>query len=214
MLHYPKIPGSRGCPSGRCLAFEKYDGTNLHFDWDRDFGWHAFGTRRDAFNLNAEGIGQFDLAHPGLEECVSDFHNTLAGGLEQVFRDHSSYQNFNGLKVFAEFIGLGSFAGMHRPGEQKRLVPFDVEAEGFGLLGPRQFVDDFGHLPIARVVYEGKLTGQFAEDVRAGKYGVAEGVVCKGGRGGPDLWMAKIKTYAYLARLKAAFSDRWEDYWE
>src|SRR5580704_5591419 len=47
MLHYPKIPGSRNCPSGPCIAFEKYDGTNLHWDWDRDFSFHAFGTRRD-----------------------------------------------------------------------------------------------------------------------------------------------------------------------
>jgi hypothetical protein len=58
------------------------------------------------------------------------------------------------------------------------------------------------------------LTGKFADDVRTGKYGVAEGVVCKGGEGGPDLWMAKIKTHAYLERLKRAFADRWEEYWE
>ncbi len=82
------------------------------------------------------------------------------------------------------------------------------------MVGPDQFVTDFGHLPIARVVYQGKFTGRFAEDVRTGKYGVAEGVVCKGGKGGPDLWMAKVKTDAYQAKLKAAFADRWEDYWE
>jgi len=46
-------------------------------------------------------------------------------------------------------------------------------------------------------VYEGKLTGKFAEDMRTGKYVVEEGMVCKGGTGGTDLWMAKIKTYAY-----------------
>jgi hypothetical protein len=95
-----------------------------------------------------------------------------------------------------------------------RLVLFDVWAEGFGMVGPRQFADDFGHLPIARVVYEGRLSGKFADDVRTGKYGVAEGVVCKGGKGGPDLWMVKIKTHDYLERLKQAFADRWEDYWE
>jgi len=55
VLHYPKIPGSRDAPGGRCVAFEKYDGTNLHWDWDRDFGWHAFGTRRDSFNLTSIG---------------------------------------------------------------------------------------------------------------------------------------------------------------
>jgi hypothetical protein len=25
--------------------FEKLDGTNLHWYWNRAFGWHAFGTR-------------------------------------------------------------------------------------------------------------------------------------------------------------------------
>jgi hypothetical protein len=44
--------------------------------------------------------------------------------------------------------------------------------------------------------------------------GVVEGVVCKGGSGGVDVWMVKIKTYAYMERLKQAFADRWEEYWE
>ena len=48
MLHYPKMPDSRNCPDGRCLAFEKYDGTNLHWEWEREFGWHSFGARRDS----------------------------------------------------------------------------------------------------------------------------------------------------------------------
>ena len=47
MLYYPKIPGSRHCPDRRCVAFEKYDGTNLHWDWDRDFSWHAFACLRN-----------------------------------------------------------------------------------------------------------------------------------------------------------------------
>lgn len=64
------------------------------------------------------------------------------------------------------------------------------------------------------MVYRGKFTGQLAEDVRRGNCDVAEGVVCKGGKGGDDLWMAKVKTYAYLERLEQAFADRWEEYWE
>jgi hypothetical protein len=75
-------------------------------------------------------------------------------------------------------------------------------------------VADFGHLHIARVVYEGKLTGTFAEEVRSGKYEVAEGVVCKGESAGDHVWMVKIKTNAYLVRLKQAFAERWEEYWE
>ena len=103
---------------------------------------------------------------------------------------------------------------MHREDDAKELRLFDVQVEPFGMIGPAQFVRDFARLPIARVVYEGRLTGKFAEDVRNGKYGVAEGVIGKGGTGGPDVWMVKIKTHAYLERLKQAFADRWEDYWE
>jgi hypothetical protein len=194
LLHYPKIPGSRDAPDDRCIAFEKYDGTNLHWDWDRDFGWHSFGTRRDEFNLTEAGIALFAQRHAHLRECVDVFRSTLADGVEQVFRDHPGYREYQALKVFTEFLGPNSFAGLHKANDPKELRLFDVLAEPFGILGPKQFRSDFGHLPIARVVYEGRLTGKFAEDVRVGKYGVAEGVVCKGGSGGDDLWMVKIKT--------------------
>lgn len=214
MLHYPKIPGSGSLPDGRCVAFEKYDGTNLHWDWDRDFGWHSFGTRRDEFNLGANGIRAFSEAHSQLRECGDVFHATLSEGLDRIFREVDAYRQFTSFKVFTEFMGPNSFAGLHRDGDPKELRLFDVWADGYGFIGPAQFVADFGHLNVARIVYRGRLTGQFAEDVRQGRYGVAEGVVCKGGAGGIDLWMVKIKTAAYMARLKQAMADRWEEYWE
>jgi hypothetical protein len=52
------------------------------------------------------------------------------------------------------------------------------------------------------------------EDVRDGKYGVAEGVVCKGGSDPSNLWMVKIKTSAYMQKLKQTFQKDWEAYWE
>ena len=58
---------------------------------------------------------------------------------------------------------------------------------------------------------QGKLTGKFAEDVRTGKFKVSEGVVCKGVKGS---WMAKIKTYEYMERLKRFDPKNWEQYWE
>jgi hypothetical protein len=213
-LHYPKISTSRDAPNARCIAFEKYDGTNLHWDWDRDFGWHAFGTRRDEFNFAEAGIAEFARKHAHLRQCVDIFQTTIAAGAERVFREHPSYGGFQSFKVFTEFLGPNSFAGLHKEDDPKALKLFDVWAEPYGMIGPGQFVADFGHLPIARVVYTGKLTGRFADDVRSGKFGVSEGVVCKGGSGGADLWMAKIKTHAYMARLKQAFADRWEEYWE
>ena len=89
VLHYPKIPGSKDAPLGRCVAFEKYDGTNLHWDWDRDFGWHAFGTRRDEYNLTPVGVEQFARGHAHLGEAPTLFLAGLADGIERVFRENA-----------------------------------------------------------------------------------------------------------------------------
>ncbi len=214
MLHYPKIPDSRNSPSGRCIAFEKYDGTNLHWDWEREFGWHGFGTRRDMFNLDSHGIEKFTFAHKHLKECVPIFFKDLADQIEKIFIEHSNYQSFDDFKVFTEFLGTNSFAGLHKANDPKDLKLFDVWAEPFGMIGPEQFITDFGHLNSAHVVYKGKLTGRFVEDVRQGKYGVNEGVVCKGVKGGKDIWMVKIKTYAYMEKLEKSVAQNWENYWE
>lgn len=213
MLHYPKIPGSSAAPQGRCVAFEKLDGTNLHWGWDRDFGWHAFGTRRDESNLTPDGVAAFAATHPGLEDAAPTFLETLAAPLDHVLRTHPGDSAGCEFKAFTEFLGPHSFAGAHRPDDPKRVVLFDVWAGGHGFIGPERFVAAFGHLPTPRVVYRGRLTGAFLEAVREGRYGVAEGVVCKGGDG-ETAWMVKVKTYHYQDRLRAAFADRWGDFWE
>ena len=213
MLYYPKIPDSGAAPQGKCVAFEKLDGTNLHWCWEREFGWHAFGTRRDEFNLTPDGGAAFGSAHPGLEEATAVFRATLSDPLDAILREHPNYTAFTAVRAFTEFLGENSFAGAHVP-EPKRAVLFDVWAEGYGFVSAQQFVADFGSLPIPRVVYQGKLTGTFLEAVRTGKYGVTEGVVCKGGAGGGDVWTVKVKTDDYLERLKRSFGARWEDYWE
>jgi hypothetical protein len=210
MLYYPKIPSSKGCPGGRCIAFEKYDGTNLHFDWHQDFGWHSFGTRRDAFNLDPRGIAAFHAAHPGLDGVAALFRSISGDIIDRL--PHSSEW-----RVFAEFLGDQSFAGAHVDGDTKRLVLFDVvnlEAADFMIMDPFEFDTTFkGASYAARIVFRGKFSGRLTEDVRRGKFDVEEGVVIKGGSG-PKLWMAKVKTDAYLERLKAAKGDRWEDFWE
>ena len=124
-----------------------------------------------------------------------------------MLRDNPKSESYDSVKAFTELFGPNSFAGMHKPDDPKQLVLFDIWAEGYGFLIPWQFVADFGHLPIARVVCEGPVS-RFAEDVRAGKYDVAEGVVCNGGAGGADLWMVKVKTHAYRGKLQQAFADK------
>lgn len=197
-----------------CVAFEKYDGTNLHFRWHRDFGWHAFGTRRDEFNFDNAGEHEFARRHKQLWNAPELFRTSLADQIADVLRGHVTFRESEEVTVFAEYFGEHSFAGLHKNEDAKRLVVFDVMMRDRWILGPLMFLEVFRDLPVARVVFQGRFTGAFAEDVRIGKYNVTEGVVCKAGTGGDDLTMAKIKTYAYMKRLKDAFGQNWEQYWE
>ena len=205
------MPGGGEAPLETCVAFEKYDGTNLHWVWDCELGWYAFGTRRDRYDLDAVGISQFSAAHVGLEAAATIFLSEWAEPLTEVLREHNFYDS-NELIVFTEFLGPNSFAGRHRSEDPKQLVLFDLQTD-FGFLHPNKFIDHFAALPIARVVYQGKLTGKFSQQVREGRYDVNEGVVCKGGDD-KSIWMVKIKTNAYMDRLKQAFASDWENYWE
>jgi hypothetical protein len=81
-------------------------------------------------------------------------------------------------------------------------------------MSPVEFLKYFGKIKSAKVIYTGKLNGPFIHAVRSGQYGVKEGVVCKGGGGGKDIWMVKIKTDAYLKKLKEVFQDKWRNFWE
>ncbi|MEH1919505.1 RNA ligase family protein [Nostoc sp.] len=211
-LVYPKIPDSKNCPWERCIAFEKYDGSNLHWVWNFELGWYAFGTRRDRFDLDEQGIKQFNAAHPGLEEAPDIFNREFANALEGVFRENQNYQ-YPEITVFTEFFGTNSFAGMHKQDEPKQLILFDVQNDRY-IIHPEQFLQDFSSFNIARVVYSGKLTGKFIHDVREGKYDVNEGVICKGGKNLNSLWMVKIKTYSYQKKLQQFFPDDWQSYWE
>ena len=211
-LAYPKIPGSSAAPLERCVAFEKYDGTNLHWVWERELGWYAFGMRRNRYDLDEIGIAEFNANHSGLTDAIDIFRRDFAEPLEQVFVNNTEYLRPR-ITVFTEYFGPNSFAGLHKSDDEKQLILFDVETVS-GMVPPEKFVADFSEFNIARVIYRGKLTGKFATDIREGRYDVTEGVVCKGGTTSDKLWMVKIKTNAYMLRIKEAFQNDWESYWE
>jgi len=235
-LVYPKIPDGKLCPLTKCIAYEKYDGTNLHWIWKRnsnkpnDGTWTHFGTRRDQFELNEQGITDFNKAHPGLEEAVPIFNRTYRKLGSYPISHKYGPDVGNEVTLFTEFLGDKSFAGMHQSDDPKRLILIDVSVtyKNVGMVDPSQFCIDYGHFDdhpknqagskipeyhFSRFIYEGKYTGQFVEDVRTGKYNVGEGVVCKGMYAG-KVHMVKIKTNAYMERLKVEFKDKWKNYWE
>jgi hypothetical protein len=121
-----------------------------------------------------------------------------------------------------EFIGPESFAGLHNKLDKKELILIDVCVYKRGIVLPREFAKNFGHVRSAEVVYEGPYNREFVDAVKAGKYPVKEGVVAKGVEIGKKknpqhgLWMSKVKTDAWLAELKnrAALSEEFRKAWE
>lgn len=223
-LVYPKIPGCEEFWPAKCIAFEKYDGTNLHWVWNKDKGFYAFGTRRDRYDLNEEGIAQFKEEHPGLEEAPDLFiasykHLGDEGGpIQREYGPRSERADSSGdVIVFTEFLGEKSFAGSHVADDPKRLVLIDVKTD-WGFIGPDELCKDFQNIEkegyhFPRILYSGKYIGQLAVDIREGRYNVNEGAVIKGVAHG-IVYMSKVKTNAYGRRLKEEFKDEWRNYWE
>ena len=174
-LIYPKIPENSDKFHGKCIAFEKYDGTNLHWKWDPQEGWTHFGTRRTQFTLDERGILGFQFNHMEVRSAPRIFNDILRDKLTMFLCKHSVYSVSNVI-VFTEFYGPNSFAGNHEITDEHQLILIDVMVNG-RLLAPEVFIKDFSQFGSAQVIYTGKYSGQFAEDVRKGKYNVNEGVV-------------------------------------
>jgi hypothetical protein len=196
MLQYPSITrwqDSRGIGKP-CIAFYKYDGSNLRWEWSLKRGFYKYGSRTQLFDQTSEQFG----------EAIPLFQDLMAKDIANIVTDE--YGRTERIIAFTEFFGENSFAGTHVLEDKKHLILFDVSVYKKGFIEPRKFVKMFGACPwTAKVVYEGNMNIPFIEDIRNGKYPVYEGVICKG-----DGWSAKIKTLEYLERLKNTFPDTWE----
>lgn len=207
-LAYPKITGTKNFPAKNCIGFYKYDGSNISFCWSKNKGFYAFGTRKTRFDLTSEGIEDFNAAHPGLEEVFPTFDSKF-----KTIQNHNGLSEYDNLIFFTEFLGDSSFAGQHKPGEPKKLILFDVQTEK-GFVPPEEFIKCFDSITdIASVFYEGKYTGQLVNDIRNGKYNLHEGAILKAYKN-DVIYMAKVKTNAYMEKLKTSFKNDWINYWE
>jgi hypothetical protein len=209
MKTYWSIEGpTRTAPKSHCIAFDKLDGSNLRFEWSRKRGWWKFGTRRRLFDENDHEYGK----------AISVFLEKYGDSIPQVF-SQKQYKRPEKTIVFCEFYGPSSFAGFHDFSENMTVTLIDVAILKRGLVLPKQFVDDFGHLDIPKVIYEGNFNKEFIQEVKEGKYSVSgEGIVAKGiilGKKKNDqhgLWMRKVKTQWWLDELKkrAEKDDRYK----
>ncbi len=195
MKQYLEIQGPNKAPRQYCIAFDKYDGSNIRAEWTRKRGWDKFGSRKVLM----------DETHP-LGDAIDIFLNTYGDDLEKIFKKDKLFRNCQNVTVFGEYFGPNSFAGWHNPDDEKEIVMFDISIHKKGMMSPRDFVKMFGHLKIPKIIYEGNFNESFIQDVKDGKYPVVEGVVAKGnlphGRPPHNLWMAKVKTKTWIDKLK------------
>lgn len=213
MKTYPSIAHSSKAPRKPCYIFVKYDGSNIRFEYSKKRGWYKFGTRRLLFDETSP----FGPAIPLFKEKYAD-------DLEKVFKTSKLFHGVDGVTVFCEWFGAKSFAGQHDENDPKNLVLFDVNPNKKGFLGPKEFLDEFGHLKVAELIEFGHMNDELINHVRTENFDVVdfrskydiktevpEGVICKGGSGKlHDLWMCKIKSQRYYDELKKRHPADWE----
>lgn len=212
MIEYPTILHAAKAPRKPCIAFEKLDGSNIRIKWTQKKGFCLFGSRTQLF----------DESHPSLKEAISLFKTKYESVLDWMFR--GGVGDFAGEReviCFAEFFGEKTLAGIHVDDDPKDLVLFDIlvghKTPTFVLPQDLIKLSKRYNFEIPDIEYQGNLNDQFINDVKAGRYSVKEGVVCKytelndqfmGGVG-----MVKIKTNDYFEQLKAIYNKDWEKHW-
>lgn len=209
MIEYPSIQNSSKAPRKKCIVFEKMDGSNFRAKWTQKRGFDVYGTRTQLI----------DETTPMWGEMVTVFKSDAEEKFHEYFKKY--FKNEREIIVFGEFLGENSFAGRHEQ-EPHKIVFFDVLVgnKNRKFMLPQEFmkIQKYVFVDIPRVIYTGNLNEELIKQVRNDEFNTPEGVICKGteyvGNASGGVWMAKIKTQAYLDKLKARLGDEWEKYAE
>lgn len=178
-------------------AFDKLDGQNLRFECNFKRGFYKFGSRTQMISDKDEQFG------PALNMFLEKYSEPL---MSILYKNYSKTK-FDNFTVFSEYCGPNSFAGRHVEGEKLDVILFDIWLYKKGWVTPQKLIDDFGHLGIPKVIYQGKLTDSFIKDIQDDKFNLNEGVIAKG-LDKQDVFMCKIKTKKWLERVKSELGEK------
>jgi hypothetical protein len=187
---YPSIP--KIIQNLPIYSFDKIDGSSVRSEWNPKKGFYKFGSRTQLIDQNNPILGGVpDLIKSKYEKELSD-----------IFKR----EKYLSAICFFEFWGKSSFAGQHDPTEEKTVTLFDVNPYKKGILNPKEYLDLFGNLDIAKLLYHGNPTSEFIQQVQDRQLeGMTyEGVVCKAKnpKNTPMPIMFKIKSKAWLEQLR------------
>ena len=200
MKSYDKIQyWNKGIFGEDIIAFDKIDGSNFRAEYSQKRGFYKFGTRTTMIDRSNE---QFGIG-------IDIFLNKYGDELDRIFR--TKYRKVESFVVFGEFLGENSFAGQHTESDIKDVVLFDVNQYKRGFINPVEFLSNFGHLDIPKIIYDGKYTNELISTIR-NNHNLSEGVIVKGQvkvkNGSDEVWMVKIKTSLWLKKVKEKFGDK------
>lgn len=177
------------------IAFDKLDGSNLRFEYSQKRGFYKFGTRSVLIDEKSEPFGF----------AISLFKEKYEKGLTEIFKS-KQYRNFQNITCFCELICESSAFGQHDFINGKfDIILFDVFVNKQDFIEPRQFVKDFSHLGIPKIVYDGNLNKEFVKNIKDNIYNLSEGVICKGvisNKKSNNLFYCKIKTDDWFNKLR------------
>jgi len=166
MKQYPTIPYQivKGLP---VYIYDKLDGSNIRAEWSRKRGFYKFGSRRRLLS-----DGSFVIKEA--EDLILAKREELEGYVLDQFRCDRCIFYF-------EFWGPNSFTGLHKENEPHEVSLLDIEIYKRGFIDQKAYRRLQEKLAIStpRFLTHERMTGELAEQVRAGKLGSFEGVVCK-----------------------------------
>lgn len=206
MKQYPSIPRVVTY-GGPYYVFDKLDGSNIRAEWSKKQGFYKFGSRKVLLGPKGESDQQTLLGKSiQLVEALGDT-------LGKVFQEEKYQQTV----CFFEFVGPHSFAGVHDPSDDHKVVLLDVHVHKQGILGPSDFLKKFEEkVETPALLLRGNVNKEIEQEIRSGSFpGMTfEGVVAKANPS--KKWesppMFKIKNQAWIDKVRAAYGDKAEMY--
>ena len=203
MKHYHSIEKNIEDYIGQyAYGFRKFDGSNFCAEWNKKLskksqftnGFGKFGTRTQMIkNANNPFV-----------EAVNIFMDKYSKKLDEIFTSEKIFRGVDTITVYGEFFGEHSFAGQHNWEEDHDLVIFDMFLYKKDFLKPGDFIDIFSHIEKPKVIFKGILTEEIIDLVQKNAFNLEEGVVFKGVQDN-KVWMAKLKTNAWLEKVRALY---------
>lgn len=197
MKSYPTIPfyNPEAHLGKSIVALFKYDGSNIRAEWNRKKGFYKFGSRTRLISADNKPLG----------EAIDYIKTYFESDMDAVLTD----LNVESAICFFEFWGESSAFGTHKD-EPHYCTLIDVSLYKKGFMTPAMFLDSFGMVEHAKVLYEGEVTEEFIESVRNGTLpGLgSEGVVCCGEKGKNGMPLKfKVKRQEWFDRLRSHCGD-------